>query len=146
MYALIFHPWAYVCVYIQIENMEHKKKVERLNNRITELGKEKILLERKLKESNDECELLALQSVELRASKHTVKGKLEEMKDVTEEHISQLASVILSKSEEIFHLQEKLKEVEEQLEIIKIQVSATVTVHLYKSFPQLEKLCMIIFC
>ena len=127
MYALIFHLLAYVCVYIQIENVEHEKKVERLNNRITELGKEKILLERKLKESNDERELLALQSVELRASKHTVKGKLEEMKDVTEEHVSQLASVILSKSDEIFLLQEKLKEVEEQLEVIKIQVSALCT-------------------
>ena len=97
----------YLCLYIQIENTDQKKKVERLNNRITELGKEKILLERKLKESNDECELLALQNIELRASKHTVKGKLQEVKGVTEEHVSQLASVILSKSEEIFLLQEK---------------------------------------
>ena len=117
----------YLCLYIQIENTEHNNKVERLNNRITELGKGKILLERKLKESNDERELLAVQNIELRASRHTVKGKLEEVKDVTEEHVSQMASVILSKSEEIFHLQEKLKEVEEQLEIIKIQVSVLCT-------------------
>ncbi len=117
--------------YIQIENIDHEKKVERLNNRITDLGKEKIVLERKLKESNDECELLALQSNELLASKHTVEGKLEEMKGVTEEHVSQMASVILSKTEEIVHLQEKFKEVEEQLEIFKIQVSALCTVGFY---------------
>ncbi len=70
-------------------------------------------LERRLTESNSEREILALQSVELRASKHTYKGKLEKMESITQEHVSHLASNIILKSDEIFHLQGKLKDVKE---------------------------------
>ncbi len=73
-------------------------------------------------ESNNEREILALQSVELRASKHIYKGKLEKMEGITQEHVSHLASTIISKSEEILHLQIKLKDVEEKLEVTKFQV------------------------
>ncbi len=63
----------------QIELKEHEKRVERLNNRITELGKANLSLKRRLRDSNEERDVLALQSVELRASKHSYKGQLEKV-------------------------------------------------------------------
>ncbi len=104
----------------EIEVKEHEKKVERLNSEVTELGKANLSLERRLRESNEERDVLSLQSVELLASKHSYKGQL----DVTQEHLTQLTSTIMLKTEENEQLKEKLKTVEEELEITKFLVSA----------------------
>ncbi len=104
--------------------------MKRLNNRITELGKANLSLKRKLKESNEERDVLAQQGVELRASKHNYKGQLEKFEDlkskvgVTQEHLTQLANTIVSKSEENEQLKEKVKELKEELDVTNIQVSA----------------------
>ncbi len=103
--------------------------MERLNKRITELGKANLLLERRLRESKEERDVLALQNVELRASKHIYKGQLENFHDlkskvdVTQEHLTQLANTIVSKTDENEQLQDKLKDLKEELELIKLQVS-----------------------
>ena len=111
----------------QIEVKEHEKKVERLNKRITELGKANLSLERRLRESNEERDVLALQSVELRASKHIYKGQLDKSRkckvDVTQEHLTHLANTIVSKTEENEQLQQKIKDLKEELELVKLQVS-----------------------
>ncbi len=83
-----------------------------------------------MKESNEERDVLALQSVELRASKHIYKGQLEKFHDlkskvgVTQEHLTQLADLIVSKTDKNEELKEKVKKLEEELEVIKFQVSA----------------------
>ncbi len=111
----------------QIEVIEHEKKAKRLNNRITELGKANLSLERRLKESNEERDVLALQSVELRASKHIYKGQLDKSRkckvDVTQEHLTQLANTIVSKTDENDQLQQKIKALKEELGLAKFQVS-----------------------
>ncbi len=87
--------------------------MERLNNRITELGKANLSLERGLKESNEERDVLALQNVELRASKHIYKGQLDKSRknkvDVTQEHLTLLANTIVSKTEENDLIQVKIR-------------------------------------
>ncbi len=80
-------------------------------------------LERKLIESNEQ-EILALQNVKLHSSELVYKGKLEKMEGITQEHISHLASTIISKTDEILHLQTMiLTKVEEETEVFKVQVS-----------------------
>ncbi len=111
----------------QIEVIEHEKKVKRLKSRITELGKANLSLERRLRDSNEERDVLALQSVELRASKHIYKGQLDKSRkckvDVTQEHLTQLANTIVSKTDENDQLQQKIKALKEELGLAKFQVS-----------------------
>ncbi len=116
----------------QIEVKEHEKNVERLNKRITELGKANLSLERRLRESNEEREVLALQGVELRASKHIYKGQLEKFQDlkskvdVTQEHLTHLANIIVSKTEKNEQLQQKIKDLKEELELATFQVCSCI--------------------
>ena len=124
----MIHVFCDTCVYYndvvtpQIEVNEHECRVKRLNNRITELGKANLSLKRRLKESNEERDVLALQNVEFRASERNYKGQFRKNKvDVTQEHLTLLANTIVSKTEENDLLQEKVKE---ELEVTKFQVSS----------------------
>ena len=127
----MIHVFCDTCVYYndvvtpQIEVNEHECRVKRLNNRITELGKANLSLKRRLKESNEERDVLALQNVEFRASERNYKGQFRKNKvDVTQEHLTLLANTIVSKTEENDLLQEKVKELKEELEVTKFQVSS----------------------
>ena len=100
--------------------------MKRLNNRVTELSKANLLLERRLRESNEERDVLVQQSVELRASKHIYKGQLDKFRkskvDVTQEHLTHLANTIVSKTEENDLLKQKIKDLKEELGLAKFQV------------------------
>ncbi len=114
-------------VFTQIESNDHKRKVDRLRLKITELAKVKASLERKLKESNDERDVLAIQNATMHATKNTNKVKLEGLKrevEIAQEHVSHLTDTVVTQTDEIYHLQEKLKTVEEELEVTKILVSS----------------------
>ncbi len=100
--------------------------MERLNNRITELGKANLSLDRRLRESNEERDVLALQNVELCASQHIYKGNLKNNVDVTQDHLTQLADTIVSKTEENDLLQGKVKHFKEELDLAKLQVCSCI--------------------
>ncbi len=57
------------------------------------------------------------------ASEHIYKGKLKNNVDVTQGHLTQLADTIVFKTEENEQLREKLKTLEDKLEVTTFQVS-----------------------
>ena len=96
--------------------------MERLNNRVTELGKANLSLKRRLRESNEERDVLALQNVELRTSKHIYEGQLDKSQK-SKVDLTQLADITVSKTDENDQLQDKIMELKEELELAKFEES-----------------------
>ena len=86
-------------------------------------------LERKLKQSNEEREELAQKNMELRTSKHTMQGQLNKIGDLktqveaTQGNLAELVQTVVSKTEENEDLKRKIKELGDELEASKFQVS-----------------------
>ena len=113
---------------MQIELTELRRKAESSKKLIKSLGKLKLSLERKLKRSNEEREELARENMELHISKHTIQGQLNKFGDLktqveaTQENNAVLVQTVVTKTEENEDLQQKIKELEDELEVTKFQV------------------------
>ena len=113
---------------VQIELTELRRKAESSKKFITSLGKLKLSLERKLKQSNEERDELARENIELRTSKHTIQeqvnkfGDLKTQVEVTQENLAVLVQTVVTKTEENEDLRQQIKELEDELEVIKFQV------------------------
>ena len=109
---------------MQIEVEELRNKIERSRTIITELGKTNASLETKLSTSmsNEERESLTRQNRELRTVE-TFKERFDAFVHGTQEHLAQLAGTVASKAVENEELNEKVKNLAEELELTKFQVS-----------------------
>ena len=112
---------------VQIELTELRRKAESSKKFTTSLGRLKLSLERKLKRSNEEREELARENMELRTSKHTIRGQLNKFGDLktqVEATRENLAVLVVTKTEENEDLQQKIEELEDELQVTKFQVSS----------------------